>query len=341
MTMQSSETSTMLQLISGFHVSRALYVAAKLGLADLVAGGLHDGPALAAATATDASSLMRVLRLLATVGVFEVDEHERVRLTPLAETLRQDAPASLRGWAIGQLGDEHYMAWGDLLGSVRTGQDAFRRLFGKSPWEHRVEHAASAEEFDAGMSSFLRAHIEAVINAYPFGRFRRIVDVAGGDGQMLAAILATCADTSGQVFEVPHVAERAARRFGQAGLAERATALAGSIFDTVPAGADAYLLSRVIHDWADADAIAILKNCRLAANPASTLILVERVLPDRMDTTARARALAASDVNMLVMTGGRERTEAQYRELLAAASWRLTRLIATATALSLVEAAPA
>lgn len=339
--MQSAETSRMLQLISGYQVSRALYVAAKLGLADLVANGTQDLAALAASTNTDAGSLLRLVRLLASVGVFAIDEESRIAMTPLADTLRGDACASLRGWAIGQLGDEHSLAWGDLLNSVRTGENAFQRLFGMSPWEYRAQHPASAQEFDEGMSSFLQAHAAAVIASYPFARFKRVIDLAGGDGQFLAALLLACPDVTGAVFELPNVADKAAKRLVDAGLTRRGAALAGNLFETLPAGADAYLLSRVIHDWSDHHAVTILRNCRKAALPDSTLLLIERVLPEHTDPCASMQALAVSDVNMLVMTGGRERTATQYRALLAAADWRMTRLVSTSTALSLIEAVPA
>lgn len=339
--MQSTETSRMLQLISGFHVSRALYVAATLGLADKVAGGTHDIDELAQATHADAGALLRTVRLLATVGVFAIDARGQIQMTPLAHTLRSDAPSSLQGWAIDQLGGEHYQAWGELLHSVRTGSDAFHHLFGQSPWQHRADNPASAQAFDAGMSSFLQAHHAAVIAAYPFARFQRIVDLAGGDGQFMVAVLQSCPELQGAVFELPHVANKATQRLAEAGLQDRGHALAGSLFETLPTGADAYVLSRVIHDWADADALRILRNAHVAAAPTSTLLLVERVLAETCEATAAQQAIATSDLNMLVMTGGRERSVAQYRQLLGEAGWWLTRVIDTDTALSVIEAVPA
>lgn len=330
----------MLQLISGLHVSRALFVAAKLGLADLVAAGTHELDALAQVSQTDAASLLRLLRLLATVGVFAIDARGLIQLTPLAQTLQRDAPASLQAWAVGQLGDEHYQAWGELLHSVRSGGSAFEHAFGQSPWQHRAQTPASAQAFDAGMSSFLQAHHAAVMAAYPFARFGRLMDLAGGDGQLLVALLQACPDLHGAVFELPHVANKAAQRLAAAGLSARGHALSGNLFEAIPAGADAYVLSRVIHDWGDTDALGILRNARAAASVGGCLLLVERLLAERVEVSPTQQVIASSDLNMLVMTGGRERSAAQYRALLRDAGWRLTQVIDTGTALSVLEAVP-
>lgn len=338
--MQMTETARMLQLVSGFHVSRALYVAAQLGVADLVDSGQCTSEQISQTTATHAPSLLRVLRVLASVGVFALDREDRIHMTPLASTLLSRTPNSLRGWALGQLGDEHYEAWGALMDSVRTGGVAFEIVFGKSPWQHRAENAASAQAFDEGMSSFLQARSAAVVSAYPFARFRRLVDVAGGDGQLIATLLAAYPTLCGTLFELPHVVEKARRRLDEAGLSSRCNVIGGSIFESIPKDADAYVLSRVIHDWSDEDSRVILRNCRRAASADSTLLLIERVLPEDIDASPLTQALTVSDLNMLVMTGGRERTAAQYGSLLEATSWRMMRVISTVTEISLVEAVP-
>ncbi len=327
----------MLNLINGFQVARALYIAARLQLADLVGGGAADCKALAALSKTDAPSLYRVMRVLVSAGVFEMDEHESVSLNPLAQTLLSDAPGSLRAWAISQIGDDPYKAWGDLMYSVRTGGVAFERVFGSDCWAYRATHPESARDFDEGMTSFLSTHNEALVTSYPFGGIGKIVDVGGGDGALLATLLTAHPLMKGVLFEQPRVIEKARQRILAEELATRCEIVAGDMFEVIPPGGDAYILSRVIHDWDDERSLAILRNCRRAMAPAAKLLLLERVIPARIENSAAMRVLTVSDLHMMVMNGGRERTEAQYRELLAAAGFTLTRVIPTGTAMSVVE----
>ncbi len=335
--MQSPQTSEMLHLISGFHVSRAIYVAAQLGLADQLGQGDKSCTELARATGADPTALHRLLRVLASAGVFDLQD-EQVSPTPLSATLQSDSPGSLRGWAIDQLGGEHYQAWGELLHSVRTGGVAFEQVFGKNAWEHRAENPQSAREFDAGMASFIDAHHQAVLNAYPFERVKSLYDIAGGDGQFMSAALTRCPELRGLVLEQPQVATRARQRLVQAGQRARCAVVDGDIFEAIPQGGEAYVMSRVIHDWNDAEARQILTRCRRAMGPDSVLLLVERVLPAQCDRSPGTRALVVSDLNMLVMTGGCERTASQYRALLHEAGLVLHQVTATATALSVIEA---
>lgn len=327
----------MLNLINGFHVARALYVAARLELADRVKGGASSCKELAALTGADAPSLYRVMRVLVSAGVFEMDEHECILLNPLAETLLKDATVPLRGWAISQIGDDPYKAWGDLMHSVRTGGVAFDHAFGTDCWTWRAQHPASAKDFDEGMASFTGAHDAAVIASYPFAAAGNIVDVGGGDGKLIAALLAVHPAMHGVLFEQPRVIERARQRMVTEGLAARCEVVAGDMFETIPSGGDVYILSRVLHDWNDERAIAILRNCRRAMSPAAKLLLVERIIPARIENSEAMRVLVVSDLHMMVMNGGRERTEAQYRELFAAAGLNLTRVISTGGAMSVIE----
>lgn len=337
--MNSPHTTEMLHLISGFHVSRALYVAAKLGLADLLHDGVRTCAGLAQATATDAAALYRLLRVLASAGVVELDA-EQVRATASMSTLRSGVDGSLRGWAIDQLGGEHYQAWGELLHSVTTGTVAFEKVFGQNAWDHRAAHPESAKAFDEGMASFTGAHHQAVLKAYPFGALASLHDIGGGDGQFITAALSAHPQLRGVLLDQPHVAARARQRLHATGLAARCTVVEGNMFEAIPGGGAATLLSRVIHDWSDAEAARILSVCRRDMNGQGVLLLVERVLPAQMDTTPAARALTVSDLNMLVMTGGRERTEAQYRALLEGAGFTLDSVTATSTVLSVIEARP-
>lgn len=338
--MSSPQSFEMLHLISGFHVSRAIYVAAKLGLADQLGSGSKTCAELAAATGTDPAALYRLLRVLASAGVFGLDG-ERVSQTPLSATLQCDSPGSLRGWAIDQLGGEHYQAWGELLHSVRTGGVAFEQVFGQNAWAHRAGNPQSAREFDEGMASFIDAHNQAVLDAYPFERLKNLYDIAGGDGQFMSAALARCPELRGLVMEQPQVAVRARLRLVQAGQQARCAVVDGNIFEAIPQGGEAYLMSRVIHDWNDAEALQILTLCRRAMGPDSVLLLAERVLPEQCDTSPGHWALAVSDLNMLVMTGGCERTASQYKTLLREAGLVLHSITATSTALSVIEARPA
>jgi hypothetical protein len=337
--MNSPQTSEMLHLISGFHVSRALYVAAKLGLADLVQGGCSSCAQLAQATQTDPRSLHRLLRVLASAGVFGLDG-DQVHMTSLSPTLLSDSPGSLRGWAIDQLGGEHYQAWGELLHSVRTGEVAFDKVFGQNAWAHRAENPQSAQEFDAGMASFIDAHHHAVLNSYPFAQLETLYDIGGGDGQFMCTVLLACPQLRGLVLDQPHVIARTEQRLQEAGLGNRCQAVGGDIFESIPAGGAAYMLSRVLHDWNDAQVGQILAVCRRAMSANSVLLLAERVLPEQVIEGPQARALTVSDLNMLVMTGGCERTPSQYKSLLEAAGFALQAIRATHTAMSVIEARP-
>ena len=330
-------SGVMLQLIASFWVSRALYIAAKLGIADLLTAGPQESTALAAATGTHAPSLRRVLRALASVGVFAEDEQGRFALTPLGTTLQTDAPGSLRAWATVQLGEDHYQAWGELLHSVQTGEIAFDHLFGLDVWQYRAQHPAHAQLFDAAMANMIGVFTAAVLASYPFATFGKVVDVGGGDGSLLVHLLQAHPQMQGVLFDLPHVAAKAQQRLTEAGLGGRCEILAGDAFTAVPRGGDAYILSRVIHDWDDERSVAILTNCHHAMAVQSKLLLIERVLPSRVAPSSMAQALVLSDLNMMVMNGGRERTEAEYQTLCAAAGLRLTQIIPTPSPMSVIE----
>ncbi len=335
---QTPETTRMLQLISGFQVSRALFVASRLGLPDHIESGPRSMADLAKASGTDADALLRLIRVLTSVGVFSLDSEQRVQNTALSRTLLSEARHSLRGWAIGQLGDEHYAAWGALEDSVRSGGLAFQRVFGQSPWSYRSANPERAAAFDAGMSSYLSAHHDALLASFDFKQFAHIADIGGGDGQLMAALLSADDRLSGVLLEQPQVIEKARARFERAALTARCELIAGSMFDAVPAGLQTYCLSRVIHDWDDEQALLILRCCHGAAAPGASLLLIERLLPDPVQIDPQDQAVSVSDLNMLVMTGGRERTRDQYRALLDAAGWGLKEIRTTGTSLSVLQA---
>jgi SAM-dependent methyltransferase len=335
-----SPAAALLDLAGGFPVARALYVAAKLGVADLLSEGAKSGADLAAATGTHAPSLERVMRLLACAGVFAEEASRGYALTPLSRQLQTDRAGSLRDLVVHQLGEETYRAWGELLESVRTGVTAFDHALGTGVWEYRAHHPEYAALFDAAMSNFSGVHVDAVLEAYPFSAFRRVADLGGGVGRFLVALLSAHPGMKGILFDLPHVAEGARERIASAGLADRCEVLGGDIFAGAPEGADAYVLSRVIHDWDDAHALAILRNCRRALPPNGKLFLFERILPTRAEPSPEVRLLLASDLMMMVMNGGGERTEEQYRALLRAAGLAPAKVTRTRTAVSVIEAEP-
>ena len=330
----ASSSAAMLQMISNFWASRALYIAAKLGLADLLQENQPlSSEELAEATNTHAASLYRVLRALTSVGVFIEDEHRRFSLTPLAATLRSDIPGSLRAFTIAQLGEDHYPAWGEFLHSVKTGETAFDHCFGMDIWQHRARNAEDSKLFDEAMTNFSSMVNAAIVANYDFSSFSNIVDIGGGNGSLITSILKANVKTKGVLFDLPHVVTRAQAYINNVGLAERCTVTAGDIFKAVPSGGDAYTMKWIIHDWDEQKSITILKNCHRAMHENSKLLLIEAIIP--RDNAASFHKLL--DLNMLVMTGGWEREETAYRALLAAAGFRMTRIIPTAFEICVIE----
>ena len=340
--MSAPQSAAMLQLINGFHVSRALYVAAKLGLADLVSDGSKSCSELAAATKADASALHRVLRVLASAGVFELTSDQHVTKTELSQTLESDSLGSLRAWATDQLGGEHYLAWGELLHSTMTGHNAFEYVFGKNAWNHRADNPQSAHEFDEGMSSFIGAHNRAILGAYSFADLDILYDLGGGNGLLMETVLSACPHLHGILLEQAQVAQKAKLRFINTNLMSRCEVIEGNIFNSIPFNNTnkkvAYLLARVIHDWCDELALRILKVCRQAMQINDTLLIVDRIMPNIINVNLNTRALATSDLNMLIMTGGCERTKTQFSVLLESSDFIITSWHNTETVLSIIEA---
>lgn len=327
----------LLQLVMGKWVAMAVSAAAKLRVAD----ALHEAGPLAAAelaarTGADADALGRVLRALASVGVFATDPAGRYRLTEVGRYLRSDVPGSVRAIADYCGADWSWRAWGDLPATVRTGATAFDRVFGRPVFDYLGDHPAEAAVFHDGMTGFSTAAAPAVAAAYPWGRFGTVADVGGGHGALLLTILAEHPGVRGVVFDAPQVAAGATEAITAAGLGDRCRAEGGDFFRAVPAGADCYLLKHIIHDWADEPAATVLRNCRSAAAPGGKLVLAEMVVPPG-DGPSPAKLL---DLEMLVIAGGRERTEAEYAALLAGAGWRLARVHPTEAPVSLLEADP-
>jgi SAM-dependent methyltransferase len=327
----------MLQMISGFWLSRSVYAAAKLGLADLVRERPRTVAELAEATGTHAQSLYRLLRALACAGVFAEDEAGRFGTTPLAATLERDAPGSMRAFAMTELGEEHYPAWGELLHSIRTGETAFDKVFGMPVFDFFARNPENARVFNDAMTGLTNVAGAAVVEAYDFKPFRRVVDVGGGHGGFLAAILRANPDAAGVLFDSPQVVEGGRALLESQGFAGRCEIVGGDFFEEVAAGGDLYALKWIIHDWDDAQSARILRNVRRAMAGGGRLILVEQVIPPGNNPSLGKFV----DLNMLVMTGGRERTEEEFRALYDAAGFRLTRVIHTASPMSIIEGEPA
>lgn len=326
----------MLQIISGFWISRGVYVIAKLGIPDLLKSGPKTAEELAEATKMHAPSLFRILRALASVGVLSSANGGRFAQTPVSETLVTDAPGSLRWFAVSELGQEHYPAWGNLMHSVKTGDIAFDNFFGVDIWKYFQQNPEDAAVFNDSMSSVTAATNEAILSLYDFSNFGTVVDVGGGHGGLITSILKSNPKVKGVLFDAPQVIEGARPKLEAAGLAQRCETVAGDFFKSVPAGGDAYVMKWIIHDWDDEKSITILRNCRSRMRANGRLILVDCVVPES-DEPHFSKFI---DLNMLVMTGGKERTAKEFEQLLGAAGFKLLRIIPTELPTSIVEAEP-
>lgn len=319
-------------LLFGFWASQAVYVAARLD----IAGKLREGPQtaedLSRLTATHAHSLYRLLRMLASVGVLSEDSERRFSLTAVGDCLRDDVPGSQRAMAL-IAGEEHYQSWGDLLYSIQTGLPAFDKMFGMPVFDWLSKHPQKAAEFDQAMVSVHGRETASMLDAYDFSSIKTLADIGGGNGSVLIATLQRNAHLQGILYDLPGVIERATPRFEEAGLASRCQLIAGSFFDSIPAGADAYLMRHIIHDWTDEQCLTILRHIHAVIPDHGRLLVAESVIPPG-NAPFFGKQL---DLNMLVIPGGQERTAAEYQELFAAAGFRLTRIVPTNTELSVVE----
>ena len=321
------------QMATGYWVSQAIYVAAKLGIADLLRDGPQSCVALATAAGADAASLFRLMRALSSLGIFSQLGGDCFALSRRAESLQTGVHGSLRAMVI-TLGEIHYQACGNLLHSVQTGSPAFNNVFGASLFDYLRQNADAADTFNQGMSNLSSMLAYAVLMAYDFAGISSIVDIGGGQGKLLETILQFNPDIRGTVFDTASIIQRATRQLGNNAWVRRSSYVTGDFFTSVPQGADAYLLCGVIHDWDDSRAAKILRNCRRAMTKNSRVLLVDMIVPD----AASASFSKLLDLNMLVMNGGRERTIAEFRALLNAADYKLTRIVPTMAPQSVIEA---
>jgi hypothetical protein len=319
-------TATLLRLVNGYYVSQAIHVAASLGIADLLADGTRTSDDLAHEADADPETLYRLLRALASVGVLHEGDGRLFSLTPVGELLRSDVPGSLHGWAAYAGRPYFWAAWAELLHSVRTGENAFQHVHGQDIWSYRADRPDESALFDAAMKALTGASNAALIDAFDFSRFGTLVDVGGGNGALLASVLASNPALQGVLFDQAHVVAGADQVLEAAGVADRCRIESGSFFESVPEGGDAYLLKSIVHDWEDEESSAILRVVRAAMPEGATLLVVERDLgaPNEDAPTK------FSDLNMLVGPGGRERTQDEYASLFESTGFRLVGATPTA-----------
>lgn len=323
----------MVQLLSGFQVSQALYVAAKIGIADR----LVDGPLTVQQLASDLDceplALSRLLRTLASLGVFTEVRPGRYGSTPLGATLVSDGDGSMRDLALSWM-ETHYAPFAGLLDTVHSGRPAATEHYGRPFFAWLADHPEQVGRFSRAMANLTNGVKTAAIAGYTFSGCRTIVDVGGADGALLAKILRATPGAAGTVLDLPHVVAEALPRLSAHGLGDRLAAIGGDFFEAVPPGADVYLLSMVLHDWNDSDATRLLANIRAAATPDSRVVALELVVPVG-DEPHMSKMI---DLTMLGMVDGRERTEAEMRRLFEAAGLAFERVVATPTPISIVEA---
>jgi hypothetical protein len=317
------------QLIRGYWTTQAIFVAAELRIADLLADGPKHPDELGKQTGVKGDMLYRVLRALASIGIFSEDPDGRFRLTPLAETLRGDSGQRAYARLHGQ---ELYQSWAKMLEAVRTGDAGFVKAYGMPAFEFFSKNPERGAVFDGAMTGHHGREADPMLDAYDFSGFNELVDVGGGNGSLLMAILERHSQMRGVLFDLPRVVERARPAVESAGLLDRCRIAGGSFLEAVPGGADAYLLRHVLHDWRDEDAATILRHCRNAMKPEGKVLVVEIVVPAGNDPSfAKWMDL------MMVTYGGKERSEKQYRSLFGQSGLQLTRIVPTKAGISVIE----
>jgi hypothetical protein len=337
---RSTPAGKLLEMIAGRHIPEALHAVAVLGIADLLADGPRNSDQLARQTGTHAPSLYRILRALAAAGVLAEDEAGRFRLTALGQPLRSEVADSVRGAAIMFGGERSGRLDSLLVECLRSGKTAVELAFGATGFfEQYQKDPVQAEIFNASMTALSNAHFSGVVEAYNFTSIRKLVDVGGGHGRLISMILKAYPRMRGALYDLPHAFEGGRKGISEAGLTDRCEVISGDFFQSVPKAGDAYILSRVIHDWNDDEAVTILKVVRKAARPHSRLLLFETLI--RADNRPAYPLL--SDLNMLVLTGGQERSEAEYRRIYKAAGFELSRVVDTPspTGMTIIEGKPA
>jgi len=337
--MSSPEALTLLDLIQSHRITAVIYVAAQLGIADRLSDGPKSLDDLADATGANRVALARLLTALRTIGICVPGGGDQYALTETGATLAGDAQSSCKAWAIFE-GQMLSKSWNGLLETVMSGKTAARLQGLDNSFDLMARVPENVRIFNAAMTGLTRLVTADVLAAYDFSRISHLLDVGGGSGELIGAILGCYPQMRGTVFDLARCADTATAHLAQLGLADRAAFLAGDFFASVPAIADGVILKSVIHDWDAERSCVILQNCRQALPGNGSLLLVERIMPDIPDTNELHRSHAMSDLNMLRGPGGRERTEAQYRDLLGKTGFHVTSVTA-AGRFAVIEASPA
>jgi orsellinic acid C2-O-methyltransferase len=334
-----SDRARLLSLINANWTTQAISVATQLRIPELLYGGPQTAGALAQATACHERSLSRLLRALTSIGVLAEATDGMFELTPSGALLRTDAPDSLAAWAE-FCGTGSWTTWGHLKESVRTGDSRRKQTSGADGFHHLKDDTEAALLFNRAMVDLTRPVAAAIASAVGWSGISLLVDVGGGYGELIAAILSEYPSMRGILFDLAHATAAAGSRLTAAGVECRCSLVTGSFFDAVPTRADAYLLKSVLHDWDDEPAAEIVRNCRRAMAPHAKLFIIERIAPERLSDSPRDQGIARSDLNMLVGTGGRERTQMQYRELLGNAELRIASFLAVTDPYQVIECVP-
>jgi hypothetical protein len=326
----------LLEMATGAWTTAALYTAAKLGIADQLAAGPKHSHDVAARIGVSADGVHRLMRALVSRGVLTQRADGAFALTRVGDALRSDTEGSLRDMVLFIGHPIRWADWGNLEHSVRTGHTAFAELHGSPFFDYLATDPEFAAVFNKAMTATSGLADEVVLGSCDFSEFSLVVDVGGGHGSVLSTVLRSAPRARGILYDLPDVVADAGPTFDAAGVADRVSVTGGSFMDSVPAGGDAYVMKNIIHDWSDDDAVTILRNIRTAMAPNGKLLLLEMVLPERANSSIGLLL----DLEMLVTAGGRERTRGEYANLLSRTGFRLTRVTATVTPLSIIEAEP-
>ena len=322
-------TFRMYELISGYWVACSIHVAARLQIADLLAKGPESVAELARKSKSHETSLYRLLRALASVGIFEELPDRIFSLNDLGATLLSDTPGSIRPWALANLG-EHFPAFGNMTHGIETGEIPFDHIYKKSMWDFYKENPEASDNFVKAMAGVSGAVLKGIVMSYDFTPYKTIVDIGGGNGTLMFSVLNSAPASKGIIFDEAYVADDTSKQIPD-DLKGRCSVAAGNFFEEIPAGADLYMTKWVIHDWNDEEAITLLKVCRKAMRKDSKLIIIDSVLPDELNKPHAGKLL---DLNIFTLTPGKERTLSEYKTILNAAGLKLKRVIQTNTEIS-------
>lgn len=324
----------LIQKASAFILSRAIHTIAKINVADHLIDGprtIHD---LAQMTHTNEDALYRIMRLLASYGIFTYDHNKCFSLTPLAELLTSGHPDSLRAWLMYHDGDEkRWQAYGSMDYSIATGKPAFNHLFGKGYFDLLADNNELGIAFDEGMKNLSQQENSSIANAYDFSSYSCIADIGGGKGSFIAELLMKNKFARGILYDLPHTKKAAYMYLAEQNLSARIECVEGSFFETIPTGADLYVLKRILHDWSDEACLQILRTCKISMSAYARLLIIDAVV-----TEGTTRDFSKDvDIAMMVLFGGKERTESEWKKLLNDAGFRLIRIYPTSTMLSIIE----